>query len=217
MVAEPVPQRAARHLEFQFVDRADAGPDAGAGLPHRPGRRWARSAAVRHRLVVLPARVESRRLPVAEGRCSMAWAWPTPTRKRSSPATSSGCPVGRGLPPPPRLRRTVGRVGLAAPRVGIQCPPLVHRGTAWQRRKRSRRRRRARPPNPLAEADRQEDQHQEDGKEGCEEGRQEISQEESRRKPPANPLFAPVKGAERRDIGHVQLEVGAPARRASSA
>lgn len=28
------------------------------------------------------------------------------------------------------------------------------------------------------------------------------------RKPAINPLFAPVKGAERRDVGHVQLEVG---------
>lgn len=28
------------------------------------------------------------------------------------------------------------------------------------------------------------------------------------RKPAANPLFAPMKGAERRDVGHVRLEVG---------
>ena len=61
MAADAVPEHPPRHVELEQLDRVPSRPDARSGVPAGAGGRRAGPAALRHRLVVLPARLAEAR------------------------------------------------------------------------------------------------------------------------------------------------------------
>ena len=91
----PVPEHPPRHVELQQLDQVPSGPDARSGLRQRARRRRAATAAVRHRLVVLPARLAAADLRAQNTALVTRSACRTESQAPSSAGTSSGCFTSR--------------------------------------------------------------------------------------------------------------------------
>ena len=87
----PVPERAPRHVELEWLDEIPRRPHARHGT--QAGGRGGRSGpdSLRHRLVVLPARMGQRRVRAPGQPRSTKRASGSRGERRSSGATSTGC------------------------------------------------------------------------------------------------------------------------------